>query len=376
MALEVVAKAAGPIPLDISFRVEPGELLALVGHSGSGKSTMLRTVAGLWTPTEAKVAVNGDTWLDTRAQVNVPAFRRPVGFVFQSYALFPHMTALQNVMAAIGHRASVEREHEARRLLELVNLSGLEGRRPAALSGGQQQRVAVARALARQPAALLLDEPFSAVDRATRDRLYEEIRQLRAHLEMPTVLVTHDMEEARILADRIVVIEHGKVVRSGVAADVLFDPVALRAMGLRDVGSSLPAVLEAQEDDGLTRFETPAGPIWLPKVEGGPGLRVRVRILAHEVIVARERPQELSALNALPAVVTEVTTGEGPGAIVRLNIGGHEILARITARSVLALELAPGAPCFAILKSMAVARGDVTVRNGPASRDDTARMTR
>lgn len=364
MALEVMARAAGPIPLDIAFRVEPGELLALVGHSGSGKSTMLRTIAGLWTPTEAKVTGNGHTWLDTKERVNVPASRRPVGFVFQSYALFPHMTALGNVMAAMEGRPMAEREREARRLLALVSLAGLEERRPAALSGGQQQRVAVARALARKPAALLLDEPFSAVDRATRERLYEEIRQLRAHLEMPTVLVTHDMEEARMLADRMVVIEHGKIVRSGAAADVLFDPVALRAMGLRDVGSSLPAVLEAQEDDGLTRFETPAGPIWLPKVEGGPGLSVRVRILAHEVIVARQRPEGLSALNALPAVVTDVAVGEGPGAIVRLDIRGHEILARITARSARTLELVPGAHCFAILKSMAVARGDVTVGNG------------
>jgi molybdate transport system ATP-binding protein len=359
MALEVMVRAAVPIPLDIAFRVEPGELLALVGHSGAGKSTILRTVAGLWTPSAGRVAVNGETWLDTERRVNLAPHRRRAGIVFQSYALFPHMTALANVMAAMVHRAAAVRESEARRLLALVNLSGLDDRKPGALSGGQQQRVAVARALAREPAVLLLDEPFSAVDRTTRERLYDEIRQLRAHLAMPTVLVTHDLEEARLLADRMVVIEHGRVVRSGETGDVLFDPAALRAMGIRDVGSSLPALIEAQEEDSLTRLSTPAGPIWLPKVEGGSGERVRVRILAHEVIVALRRPQDLSALNVLPAVVREIAAGDGPGAVISLDVGGHEIFARITRRSARALGLTPGAPCFAIVKSMAVARGDV-----------------
>jgi molybdate transport system ATP-binding protein len=359
MALEVMARATGPIPLDIDFRVEPGELLALVGHSGAGKSTMLRTIAGLWTPNRARVAVDGETWLDTEKRVNRAPHRRRIGVVFQSYALFPHMSALANIMAAMGHVAAGEREAKARRLLSLVRLEGLERRRPTELSGGQQQRVAVARALAREPAALLLDEPFSAVDRATRQRLHQEIRQLRAHLAMPTVLVTHDMEEARMLADRMVVIEHGRLVRSGSAAEIMFDPAALRAMGLRELGASLPATVEAQEEDGLTRLATPGGPIWLPGIEGSSGARLRVRILAHEVIVARERPSGLSALNILPATVVGVEGGEGPGAVVRLDISGHEILARLTARSARALSLAPGASCHAIVKSMAVARDNV-----------------
>ncbi|CAG0975668.1 MAG: molybdenum ABC transporter ATP-binding protein [Rhizobiaceae bacterium] len=359
MALEVTARATAPIPLDVAFRVEPGELLALVGHSGSGKSTVLRTIAGLWTPSQAKVSVNGETWLDTDRRIDLAPHRRRVGIVFQSYALFPHMTALANVIAAMGHLAASEREAEARRLLALVNLAGLENRRPAALSGGQQQRVAVARALARQPAALLLDEPFSAVDRATRERLYEEIRQLRAHLAMPTVLVTHDMEEARLLADRMVVIEHGRVVRSGAAADVLFDPAALRAMGLREIGSSLRAVVVAHEDDELTRLQTAAGPVWIPRIDGAPGSSVRLRIMAHDVMIARDMPKDISALNVLLATVVAVTAGEGPGVVVRLDVGGDEVLARLTARSARALALTPGASCFAVVKSMAVARGDV-----------------
>ncbi|NMG39370.1 molybdenum ABC transporter ATP-binding protein [Chelativorans sp. ZYF759] len=365
MALEVMARATTPIPLDIAFRVEPGELLALVGHSGSGKSTMLRTIAGLWSPTEARVSVNGETWLDTSSGIDLAPHRRRVGIVFQSYALFPHMSALANVMAAMGHLPSTDRQGRARELLGLVNLEGLEARKPATLSGGQQQRVAVARALAREPSALLLDEPFSAVDRATRDRLYEEIRQLRAHLAMPTVLVTHDLEEARLLADRMVVIEDGRVAGAGSTAEIMSDPVALRAMGLRELGSGLPAVIEAQEDDELTRLRAAAGPVWLPRVEGEPGTAVSLRIMAHDVIIAREKPAGISALNMLPATVTAIDGGDGPGVIVRLDVGGSPILAQLTARSVRVLALAPGTPCFAVVKSMAVARDDV--RADPAT---------
>lgn len=230
MALEVMAKAAAPIPLDVAFRVEPGELFALVGHSGSGKTTILRTVAGLWLPTTARVQVDGTTWLDTSEGLALAPYRRRVGFVFQNYALFPHLTAAENVMAAMESADSAE----AKRILDLVNLQGLAERKPAQLSGGQQQRVAVARALARRPQVLLLDEPFSAVDRATRERLYAEIIALRTHLKMPVVLVTHDIAEAQLLADRMLVIKAGRVVREGTAAEVMSDVDALHALGMTE----------------------------------------------------------------------------------------------------------------------------------------------
>src|SRR5690606_19662519 len=236
-------------------------------------TTILRSIAGLWRPSRARVSVDGEVWLDTAAGVNLPAHRRHVGVVFQSYALFPHMSAAGNVMAAMDRPDPAE----ARRILELVNLHGLADRRPAQLSGGQQQRVAVARALARRPQALLLDEPFSAVDRATRERLHAEIIALRTPLRMPVGLVTHDVNEAQLLADRMVVIEKGRSVRAGTAGQVMADPAALRAMGIREVAALLPARIEAHEDDGMTRLATAAGPIWLPELDSPPGAAVRVR---------------------------------------------------------------------------------------------------
>lgn len=357
MALEVMAKAASPIPLDAAFRVEPGELMALVGHSGSGKSTILRTVAGLWQPTQARVRVNGVTWLDTEAGIDLPPYKRRVGIVFQSYALFPHMTAVRNVIAAMD----APDRTEAERILDLVNLHGLADRKPAQLSGGQQQRVAVARALARRPQALLLDEPFSAVDRATRERLYGEIIGLRAHLNMPVILVTHDVNEAQLLADRMVVMAEGRIVREGTTAEVMADPEALRAMGLRELATMLPATIAEHLPDGLTRFDSAAGPLFLPSFDGAPGTRVRVRIMAHEVVLSRARPEGLSAQNILAGIVTRVVPGTGPGVMVHLAVGENEILARITRRAADRLALRPGEAAHAVLKSMSVARDHVAL---------------
>ncbi len=359
MALEVMARVDAPIPLDVSFRVEPGEMMALVGHSGSGKTTILRTIAGLWRPAQARVRVDGETWLDTDAGIALPPHARRAGIVFQSYALFPHMSAEANVAAAMDSAPEAERRAEARRLLALVHLAGLEKRRPAELSGGQQQRVAIARALARRPRALLLDEPFSAVDRAAREALYDEIAALRAHLNMPVILVTHDMDDAQRLADSMVVIEHGRTLRAGRAGEIMFDAAALHALGIREAGAALSARIAAQEADGLTRLETSAGPIWLPRVSGEAGARVRVRVLAHEVLLSHARPEGLSAQNILPATVEHIAPGEGPGALVRLRAGDDILLARVTQRAAAAMNLAPGMACFAILKSMAVARDHV-----------------
>ncbi|MFN3144679.1 MAG: molybdenum ABC transporter ATP-binding protein [Paracoccaceae bacterium] len=337
-------------------------MLALVGRSGSGKTTTLRGIAGLWRPDSGRIAVGGRRWLDTGAGVCLPAHRRRVGVVFQSYGLFPHMTAEGNVIAALDHLPRAERAPEALRLLRLVRLDGLAGRRPAALSGGQQQRVALARALARRPDVLLLDEPFSAVDRDTREALHDELIALRRHLPMPVVMVTHDIGEAQVLADRMLVIEAGRAIAQGSTAQVMSDPAALRGLGMREIAAMLPATVAAQEDDGTTRLDTAAGPIWLPGVGAAPGQGVRVRVLARRDPVARP-PRGLSAQNtAGPRAVP--AAGHRPGVLVRIAVGPDEIIARITRRAAEALALAPGDTVHAILKSMSVARDQVALSGG------------
>ena len=173
--LSVNLRQAGPIPLDVEFACDPGDVLAIFGPSGSGKTTILRTIAGLYRPAQASVRSGADTWIDTVTATFAPPHHRAVGFVFQEYALFPHLTAAGNVMTALGHHPRAVRRARAEALLNLVNLSGRTTRRPHEMSGGERQRVALARALAREPAVLLLDEPFAAVDRMVRRRLQDEI---------------------------------------------------------------------------------------------------------------------------------------------------------------------------------------------------------
>lgn len=223
-----------PIPLDVELHCQPGELVALVGPSGSGKTTVLRAIAGLCRPAFGLVAVNGAVWQDSERGIHLPPQRRRVGMVFQDYALFPHLTVLENV--ALGIRLPPRQARaKAREWLERVHLAGLEERMPMTLSGGQKQSVALARALVRDPTVLLLDEPFSAVDQVTRRRLRLEMAELRHRLELPILLVTHDLEEAEMLADRMAVIHRGRILQQGPPVEVMQRPASAEVARLVDV---------------------------------------------------------------------------------------------------------------------------------------------
>lgn len=235
--LQVQLRSDSPIRLAAEFDCGAGELVALVGPSGSGKTSMLRAIAGLWTPADVQghIRVAGQDWLDTDTGVQLSAQQRRAGLVFQHYALFPHMTAHANVALAAGPAWSAA---DVQALLQRLGLTALSERRPSQLSGGQQQRVALARALVRvmpKPSSqgdgpnpvsgvLLLDEPFSAVDAPTRQALYRELAALRQKVSVPMVLVTHDLAEARRLADRVVIVDAGQTLQTGEPARVFASP--------------------------------------------------------------------------------------------------------------------------------------------------------
>lgn len=254
--LRVELRQSAPIPLDVRLSCAQGEMLALVGPSGSGKSTVLRMIAGLARSREGSIACGGESWYVSETGLDLRPQRRRIGMVFQHYALFPHLNALENVIEALGDLAATERRARAQHWLERLHLHGLEQRRPAQLSGGQQQRVAVARALAREPSVLLLDEPFSAVDRVTRDKLHEELAQLRRDLPMPVVLVTHDLDEALMLADRMTVLSQGKTLQTGTPLEVLTRPDTVqiaRLAGQKNVFRG--GVVEHLPERGVTVIE-------------------------------------------------------------------------------------------------------------------------
>lgn len=209
---------AGPFRLDVDLKIASGSLVAITGPSGAGKTTLLRAAAGLAQPAEGRIRVGATLWCDTTARVNVPTRKRSIGLVFQDYALFPNMTVRGNVDYAIGSRA---RHDEVDELLQLVELDGLADAMPDRLSGGQKQRLALIRALARRPSLLMLDEPLSALDPAMRRKLQDDLLRLHRRFGTTTLLVSHDASEILRLADRVVRLEHGRVVFDGTPAESL-----------------------------------------------------------------------------------------------------------------------------------------------------------
>jgi len=322
MRLEARLEQLAPIPLAADIACERGELLALVGPSGSGKSTILRCLAGLHRPAGGHVRCGNETWFDAAGAVDVSPQQRRVGFVFQHYALFPHMSALANVMVALGHLPLAEREAKAHEWLARVNLDGLDARRPGELSGGQQQRVALARALAREPQALLLDEPFSAVDQVTRRKLLRQLIQLRRSLAIPIVLVTHDLEEASLLADRMTVLHHGRTLQTAAPAQMLTQPVSALVARLTDqpnlfVGKIL-CHLPAQD---ATEIEWQGQPLLAPHTPAfAAGEAICWMVPAEGVVLVREDQQGRE--NTVLARVAESLAWRGH-ASVTAYVGGR-----------------------------------------------------
>jgi molybdate transport system ATP-binding protein len=212
--------------LDVELDCGPG-ITCVMGPSGSGKSTILAALAGLAVPDRGSVSLGGQTWLDTATGINVPVHARRLSYMFQGLALFPHMTAQRNVEYGMHHLERAERATRAITLLDRLGVKHLAGRRPRTFSGGEAQRVALARAIAPSPKLMLLDEPFSALDRELRAQLTKLVRELVAELGIPLVHVTHSVAEARLLADQVLRIESGKIVDRGTAADVLKDVTTL-----------------------------------------------------------------------------------------------------------------------------------------------------
>lgn len=328
--LSVILKQRLPIPLDAAFDCGPGEVLALVGPSGSGKSTVLRCVAGLHRPAEGRISCDMEVWYERPGRTSWPTHRRRVGYVFQDYALFPHMTALENVTAALAQLPRDRRPGRARDLLARVNLAGLEDRRPAALSGGQRQRVAVARALARDPKVLLLDEPFSAVDRVTRLRLYRELAELRQGLQIPVILVTHDLDEAAMLADRICILHRGKTLQAGPPDEVMNRPSSVEIARLVDQRNLFEGrMVEHRAERGQSLVEW-GGRMLEARYQPGfrPGEPVAwVAPSAFIVLHRRDRPSRGERENPVAGTVESlIAVGETAMLTLRLDDdGGHPL---------------------------------------------------
>jgi molybdate transport system ATP-binding protein len=343
-----ISTQLGAIELDLTFEVAPGECLALAGPSGAGKTSVLRIAAGLVRPGWGRVEANGDTWLDTERGIDVPPERRRCGYVFQEYALFPHLRAWQNVAYPLRGMRRAERRERALELLGRFGMRELADARPRTLSGGERQRVALARVLARRPAALLLDEPLSALDARTRAVASRELAAVLREARVPAVLVTHDFAEAAQLGDRVGVIDAGRVVQEGTPSELAAEP---RNAFVADFTGAVVLTGTARPGrDGLTEVELDGGGT-VASTDRGSG-PVAVSIYPWEIAIEPAgEPAHGSTRNRLPAEVLSVTT---LGNRVRLGLAGPQPLAaEITQPAARALDLRPGSRVTASWKAAA-----------------------
>jgi molybdate transport system ATP-binding protein len=337
----------GDLELDVALEVAAGECLALAGPSGAGKSTVLRVIAGLRAPRSGRIACGEQVWLDSSRGIDVPPEARRCGYVFQDYALFPRLTAWQNVAYGLrGPRR--ERRSRAVELLERFGLGPRADDRPRTLSGGERQRVAVARALALRPHALLLDEPLSALDARTRAAASRELAAVLHAASVPALLVTHDFQEAALLGDRVGVIDAGRIVQIGSAGELAAAPaspfVADFTGAVVLTGTASPGV------GGLTRVELDGGgEATSPEDAAGP---VAVTVYPWDIAIAPAGAIEPgSARNHLDVEVVSVTA---VGNRVRVGLAAPQPLtAELTEPAVARLELRPGERVVATWKATA-----------------------
>jgi len=342
------ATRLGAFVLDVALEVPAGSCLALAGPSGAGKTSVLRIAAGLVRPQQGRVSCGDQLWLDTDLGVDLAPERRHCGYVFQEYALFAHLRAWQNVAYPLRGLDRAQRRERALTLLERFGVAHLADERPRTLSGGERQRVAVARALARRPAALLLDEPLSALDTRSRAAAGRELAAVLAETGVPALLVTHDFTEAALLGDRVGVIDGGRVVQQGTAGELAAAPISAFVADFTGAvvltggaGAGPGGLTEVALDGGGTVLSTEPG--------AGP---VAVSVYPWEIALAPAGSgRRGSAQNQLDVRVVSVTT---VGNRVRVGLAAPQPLtAELTDASARELDLTPGAPVVATWKATA-----------------------
>jgi molybdate transport system ATP-binding protein len=345
-----LARTVGDIGLEVSLRVPAGRCLALAGPSGAGKTTILRLIAGTATPLRGRIVCGEQVWLDTERRIDTPPERRRCGYVFQDYALFPHLCAWRNVAYGLGEVPRSQRRAQALELLERLGLGDRADASPATLSGGERQRVALARALARRGDVLLLDEPLSALDARTRADATHAVAEILRETEAPVILVTHDFADAALLGDETAVIDRGRIVQQGTASSLAATPgtafVADFAGAVVLTGVARPAA------DGLTTVALDGGGE-VSATATGPGTGpVAISVYPWEIVIQPlDAAVSSSAQNRLPAQVVSVTA---VGNRVRIGLQASQPLAaEITQPAARDLGLAVGSRVIASWKATA-----------------------
>jgi molybdate transport system ATP-binding protein len=351
MKLQRRRAGSPPFVLDVSLEVPPG-ITILFGPSGAGKSTLLDCVAGLARPDEGRIAAGKDVLFDSQAGVNCPPQARRVAYVFQTLALFPHMSAEENVAYGLDGLPHKEVTSRVEGLLNAFRVNHLRTRRPAEISGGERQRIALARSLVTQPRILLLDEPLAGLDAELKDAIVDDLRAWNAARQIPILYVTHTREEVDALGERVIAMDHGRVISEGTPMQVLEAPRRKRLAQAAGFENLLHGtVLDLRETDGVmrVRLNESTCEIEVPLGYAVAGDRVHLAIRAGDILLATSQPHDLSARNVIEGHILALETR---GTLVRARVDcGLEFIVHLTPGAARTLDLVAGRRVWLVLKT-------------------------
>jgi molybdate transport system ATP-binding protein len=352
--LEVaVSKRRGGFGLAAEFAAPIPGVIAVFGRSGSGKTTLVNLVCGLLAPDEGRVRLGNEVLCDTRAGIAVPVERRRIGYVFQDARLFPHLSVAGNLRYGERRAAAAARVVGFEEVVSLLGLGSLLGRRPWQLSGGERQRVSLGRALLSQPRLLLLDEPMASLDVARREEVLPYLEALRDRFSIPMLYVSHQFEEVLRLATHLVLLDAGRVLAQGSVDEMSLRPELRSIVGPDLVGAVVEGVVTRLDaEHGSAELAVGRGTLQVGVRGVAVGARVRLQLLARDIILATQPVQGLSVRNALASTVTAIEDDDYGAALVRCDVGGATVLARITDNARRALDLQPGDAVWALVKAV------------------------
>ena len=365
LEVSIVRQLAG-FRLDATFTAPTPGVIALFGRSGSGKSSLTNVIAGLLAPDSGTVCLDGEVLTDVRRGLTVPVERRRIGYVFQDARLFPHLSVAGNLRYGERRRRDAPTLIGFDEVVELLGLARLLERKPWQLSGGERQRVSLGRALLSQPRLLLLDEPLASLDVARREEVLPYLVALRDRLSMPMVYVSHQFDEVLRLATHLVLLEAGRVLAEGPVEEMSLYPELQSVIGPDLVGAVVDGlVTRVNADTGSAELSVGTGTLQVSLREVPLGARVRLQLLARDVILATQPVQGLSVRNALASTVIAISDDVLGAVLVRVDVGGAIVLARITQDARRALNLRPGDAVWTLVKAVST-RGH-TYRLAPGS---------
>ena len=343
--------AQGEFHLDSEFEV-PSGITILFGASGAGKTTILECIAGLQKPEEGRISIATEKVFDSAADVNVPARRRHVGYLFQTLALFPHMSVVRNIEYGLAALDTAERNRRVAEIMDSFRISALASRRPGEISGGERQRVALARTLVTRPRTLLLDEPLTALDATTKAKIIADLRAWNERFRIPILYVTHDREEVFALGERMLVLENARIVAQGLPQDVLHRPElesVAQLAGFENVFDGRVVERHVEQGTMACRIANSRVELEVPLTRVGIEQPIRVGIRAGDIMVATVRPEGLSARNVIAGVVTKL---EQRDVIVIADVDcGAVFEVHLTPGAVRALQLAAGSRVWLVIKT-------------------------